>query len=92
MKAIEHYSNGLKISEQIKDNKRVADVYHNIGAVYYDQGNFEKALDNYYASLRQSEKIKDSSRIFKTLGNIGGVYVITSYSIHYTKLYEKTSD
>ncbi|HET6243530.1 MAG TPA: tetratricopeptide repeat protein, partial [Bacteroidia bacterium] len=47
---------------------------HNIGVVYYYQGNYPEALKNYLASLKIREEFGDKIGIAGSLGNIGLIY------------------
>jgi class 3 adenylate cyclase/Tfp pilus assembly protein PilF len=60
----------------MKDNSGIANLYSNIGVVYYDRGVDDKALENYLQSLRYSELAGDKFRILIALNNVGGVYFI----------------
>lgn len=73
-KAIEHYSEALKIQEQIEDFEGVANTFINLGVVYEYQENFDKALEFYNKAYDIQYKINDKRGAAFSLNNIGGLY------------------
>ncbi|MBN4051178.1 tetratricopeptide repeat protein [bacterium AH-315-M05] len=73
-KAISHFTQSLKINEEIKYKTGIAHCLNNIGLIYMNTGNYEKALNNYLQALKIYEEIKTKSDIAMNLTNIGHVY------------------
>jgi tetratricopeptide (TPR) repeat protein/serine phosphatase RsbU (regulator of sigma subunit) len=73
-KAIEYYSQSLKIREEIGDKKGIATSLNNIGIIYYAKGESAKAIEYYSQSLKIKEEIGDKKGIAMSLNNIGMIY------------------
>lgn len=73
-KAIDYYTQSLKIMEELGDKKGVAASLNNIGLIYNEQGDYAKAIDHYTKSLKTQEKIGDKNGSANTLINIGNIY------------------
>jgi serine phosphatase RsbU (regulator of sigma subunit) len=52
----------------------MAYCYNDIGAAFYNLGNYEKALENYFKSLKINEEIENMPMVATTLANVGGIY------------------
>ena len=75
-KAIDYYTQSLKIKEDIGDKQGIAASLNNIGSIYKDQGDYAKAIDYYTQSLKIKEDIGDKQGIATSLNNIGIIYKI----------------
>ena len=64
----------LEIDKELGDKRGMANSYHNIGAIYKNQGNMEKALEYYAMSLKISEEIGDKMGMGHSYNNIGIIY------------------
>jgi signal transduction histidine kinase len=64
----------LKISENSKDRKKIAEALGWLGHVNSLQGNKEEALINFRASLKLNEEMNDQERIAEAYLAIGGTY------------------
>ena len=73
-KAIDYYTQSLKIQEEIGDKKGISACLNNIGLIYKEQGDYAKAIDYYTQSLKIQEEIGDKQGIASSLNNIGGIY------------------
>ena len=71
---MKHYSDALKINEEIGDKRGIALIYSNIGGVYQIQGNYTEALKNNFAALKIREEIGDKEGIALSYFNIGNIY------------------
>ena len=74
VKAIEYFTQCLKIKEEIGEKKGIASSLNNIGLIYRGQGETAKAIDYYSQSLKINEEIGDKLGIAISLGNIGIIY------------------
>src|ERR1035437_1364301 len=73
--ALEELNQALTLSEKIDFKKGKGNTYSNIGAVYFDLGNYNKALVFYSKSLTIRESIDDKQGVAKSLNNIGDVNI-----------------
>ena len=73
-RAIDYFTQGLKIREAIGDKKGLASSINNMGAIYTDQGESEKALNCYKRSLKIREEIGDKNGMAASFNNIGAIY------------------
>jgi serine phosphatase RsbU (regulator of sigma subunit)/Tfp pilus assembly protein PilF len=73
-KAVEYYTQSLKIREEIGDKKGIATSLNNIGNIYQEQGDYAKAIEYYTQSLKIYEEIGNKHGIAGSLGNIGNIY------------------
>lgn len=60
--AITHHLICLKIWEELKDNRGIANSYNNIGIVYDALGNFEKAIEYHKLSLKYRKIFLEQER------------------------------
>ncbi|MDO8999686.1 MAG: tetratricopeptide repeat protein [Bacteroidota bacterium] len=73
-KALECYSNSLKIQLHTNDKYGAAESLNNIGLIYGNQGNISKALYNFEKSLKLNEEVNNKAGIATTLMNTGIIY------------------
>ena len=73
-KAIDYYTQSLKIREEIGDKKGIASSLNNIGNIYDDQGDYSNANDYYTQSLKIYEELGDKKGTANSLNNIGIIY------------------
>ncbi len=73
-KAIECYTQSLKIDEETGNKGGMATSLNNIGNVYSDQGDNTKALDYYNQSIKIREEIKDEQGLAMCYNNISNIY------------------
>jgi serine phosphatase RsbU (regulator of sigma subunit) len=73
-KAIEYYTQSLKIREEIGNKNGIAMSLNNIGTIHDLQGNYAKAMDYYTQSLKIREEIGDKKGIASSLHNLGIIY------------------
>lgn len=72
--ALTNWNQSLDIFIAIGDVDGQSNIYNNIGAVYYNVGDFVKALQFYFMSLKAAEQTGNKLRIATALGNIGAAY------------------
>ena len=75
IKALECYSQSLKIKEEFGNKHVVAIALINMGSINSDIGYYLKAMDFYHKALKITEEIGDKQGIARCLGNIGPLYV-----------------
>ncbi len=73
-KALELFSEALKINTEAGNIKGQINNYGNLGLTYYNSGQPEKALENHLKALKLSEQINSKINISTVAGNIGLVY------------------
>jgi tetratricopeptide (TPR) repeat protein len=73
-KALEYYSQSLKIQEGLGNKKGIASSLNNIGFIYFNQNDVEKALDYWKRCLKLQEEIGNKPGIALSLNNIGAAY------------------
>ena len=74
-KALECYLKGIKLSEEVGDQKQASKTIGNIAIVYYDQKDYPKAKEYFLKGLTKAEELGDKQLIGRSLGNIGNVYM-----------------
>jgi serine phosphatase RsbU (regulator of sigma subunit)/Tfp pilus assembly protein PilF len=72
--ALQYGNEAVKLSKELGYDRGLATAYHNIGIVYYGQGDYANALENYFSSLKIREKLGDKSSMSKAYNNIGLIY------------------
>jgi serine phosphatase RsbU (regulator of sigma subunit) len=70
-----YYDKGLKIKEELHDQKGIADAYNNIGLTYEGQSYYPQALDYFFKSLKIYTDINNRNGMAITNNNIGVIYV-----------------
>jgi len=73
-KALDYYTQSLRIQEQIGDQKGIAACLNNIGLIYVNHGDYPKALDYYIQGLKIEKQIGDQKGVAQSLNNIGIIY------------------
>jgi tetratricopeptide (TPR) repeat protein len=72
--AIECYEKSLQMVMELGNKKGAGPLLSNLGAIFYDQGNFPKALEYYSRSLKIREEVGDTAGTALCLNNIAAVY------------------
>lgn len=72
--ALENYSKGLKLSEEINYKKRTSYLYGNIARIFFKENMLDKALDYNFKSIKIRKEINDEKGIGYSLHKIGQVY------------------
>ena len=89
IKAIEHWTDAMKLCLEIRDKKRLAIIYNNIGYLYYRNTEFQSALDFYTKSIQLKSELEDYEGVANTNVNIGSVYMqqgeLETAKNHYNK-------
>jgi serine phosphatase RsbU (regulator of sigma subunit)/Tfp pilus assembly protein PilF len=73
-KAIEYYTQSLKVYEELRNKQGTASTLNNIGGIYREQGDNTKAMEYFTQSLKILEEIGDKDDIALSLINIGNIY------------------
>ena len=99
IKALEFYTEGLKISEELQDKDLIntADFY--TGIIYWKQGKWDEALNIYLRVLSYFEEVGNEKKTATILSGIGQIYYekgdytqALSYLTRSSKLSEKMGD
>ena len=72
--AMSYFLNCLTIEEKRGDNKRMADIYADLGLVYYYLEVFERSLDYNQKALDIYRSLSDTTGIARALGNLGSLH------------------
>ncbi len=72
--AMEICNNLRDISKKTGDEQSFADVYHEIGKIYYQWSNFDEALKYYHVSLSLRKKLGDRIGIANSYYQLGRIY------------------
>lgn len=70
-KAFDLHQRALKIGEEIRDKRGIANSILNLGNFYYFQGDFPKALEHFQKALKIQEGIKDKEGMANSFNRIG---------------------
>ena len=73
-KAIKHFNQSLKISENSKEYGRIADVYSNLASTYQQQGEFSLAKELDLKALKLYKKANDLEGIGIIYNNLGNLH------------------
>ena len=73
-KALDYYSQSLKVAEELGDKKAIAKNLGNSGIVYHSQSDYPKALDYYLRALKITEELVDKKGTTAHLCNIASIY------------------
>ncbi|MCE7741558.1 MAG: tetratricopeptide repeat protein [Candidatus Heimdallarchaeota archaeon] len=76
-KALELYSESLKIWNVLNDQKEISTILNNIGVLYRTKGELDKALEYYDQSLTIYKEIGNEDDIATIVNNIGNIYLYT---------------
>lgn len=72
--ALIYVEEALKISQQIKFTKGIAESKHTLGLIQFYVGDYEIALTNYLAAFEIRESIDDAVGLGRSCNNIGVIY------------------
>jgi tetratricopeptide (TPR) repeat protein len=73
-KALEFLFKALKMDEEIKNKKGIANKLINIGNIYYGKEEYQKALDYFFKSMVIVKELKHKEYLAVLLNNIAGNY------------------
>lgn len=73
-KALEYYTEGLKLREELGDKYGIAESLNNLALMLERQGDIPRSLEYQFRSLKIQEEIKDSAGISRSLLNIAHIY------------------
>jgi signal transduction histidine kinase len=77
--AINRYIQALKLEEKLGNQKRRADLYDHLAAVYFYQEIFPKALEYNQNALTIYQNLNDSLNIAKVFSHLGSLYNSREY-------------
>jgi serine phosphatase RsbU (regulator of sigma subunit) len=72
--ALSNWEPSLRLFEILGDDRGVANILSNRGAIFYTKGNFNLALEDYLRALPYAERARDSARIGTLDLNLGSIY------------------
>ncbi|UCF07228.1 MAG: tetratricopeptide repeat protein [Thermoplasmata archaeon] len=72
--ALGYYHRATGLSEEVGDEKRMAEGFRNIGLIYKNRNEWEKAILFFNKGVELSEKIDDSQRMADISYYLGGIY------------------
>jgi tetratricopeptide (TPR) repeat protein len=70
-KAIEYYTEAIKIASEFGIEERLVFLYNNLGNIYTSTSQFDMAIDNYLKSLQYARRIENINEQAIALNNIG---------------------
>jgi serine phosphatase RsbU (regulator of sigma subunit) len=73
-KAIEYYNKALKIREQAKDVKGIAESINNLGTLYNYQNDMPAAISYFIKAIKLYEEVGDKKGASQSLNNVGMAY------------------
>jgi tetratricopeptide (TPR) repeat protein len=73
-KAIEKYTQSLKIEEELGNKGGIANSLHQLGMIHQAQGNYDKALEKYTQSLKIEEELRNKRGIAQALHQLGTIH------------------
>ena len=73
--ALEYFHKSLQLLEEIGKKQEVANSYHNIGYVYYDQGDILLAIEYFHKSLKIAEEIRYKQGMANYLASLCSLYL-----------------
>ena len=74
VKAIEYYNKALKLREQAKDIKGIAESINNLGTLYNYQNDMNAAISYFIKAIKLYEEIGDKKGAGQSLNNVGMAY------------------
>lgn len=72
--SMSHFLNSLAIEEKHGDMKRMADLYDQLGLVYYYLEVFDKSLDYHQRALEVYRRFNDTTGLATALGHLGSLH------------------
>ena len=72
--ALAYGKKALVLAKGQNNEKLIAQVHSDLGAVYMNKGNIDDSYENYLACLKIRKKLKDASGVAGTMSNLGVIY------------------
>jgi len=72
--ALFYGAKAIQESKRMGDSTLIAQVYSDIGAVYFRKGDFESSKDNYFAAYKIRKARKDYKGLAKINNNLANIY------------------
>ena len=73
-KAVEEYEKSLAVFESLKDHRRIASAYNNLGLIYKSGGEFREAITAGEQALHHADLVAPTKLNFHILNNLGNSY------------------
>ncbi len=89
-KALEYYTNSIRIFASLGDNRRAADLYLTIGDIYARLSDYPKAWELYFKSLKISEEYGFKDDISDGYNDVGRIYALQGDYSNALKYYFKS--
>jgi signal transduction histidine kinase len=88
-KAVEYYSKGLRLAEELGDQKLRLILYNSLSGEYAYQGDYSRALNGYLTSLELADKQQDLLMQSIVNENIANLYASQKYFEESLEYYKK---
>ena len=72
--AFEFANLSISLAQKVAFEKGIANGYHTLGMLYWDQSSYQLASKYFYDALKIREKIKDLKGLARTYHHIGNIY------------------
>lgn len=72
--ALDYANKALKLAEELKYPRGVADVYNDMANTYYLKGNFQKAIQCHQYAIKIRKELKHQKKLGKSYNNLGACY------------------
>ena len=89
VKAIEKYTSGLALAQEIKDQKLVLRTMNNLAGEYAYKGDYAKALTGYLDGIELAEEVEDLKMLSILNENIASLYASQKDYAHALDFYKK---
>jgi tetratricopeptide (TPR) repeat protein len=73
--SLSYFNRSLAIALKLANNQLAANLYNNLGSVYYRQNSFTKALNSFNKSSEMFTTLKDSANVVQCAQNSGNIYL-----------------
>jgi two-component system, NarL family, sensor kinase len=73
--ALDYYYEALSLAVELNDNKRIADIYNNVGSVNLKIGNYNAALEDFFKAKKYYNDLGLVESEASVLNNIGLIYI-----------------
>lgn len=75
IKALDYYYEALSLAVELNDNRRIADIYNNVGSVNLKIGNYNEALEAFFKATKYYNDLGLIESEASVLNNIGLLYI-----------------
>ena len=81
-KALEYYTQSLKLANLVGDNEGISANLNNIGNYYLYNDEYDKSMEYYTSKLNLEEKLDNKHEIGLALNNFGKTYYVKGKKIN----------